>query len=306
VRYLKSYLPMMRGGAIRPGASPTIVREGPASAVVDGDAGMGHVVAHRAAELAIRKVRENGVGMATILVRNSNHFGAADPLALMCAEAGLIGLVLSNSVPFMAAPGSRRPVIGNCACSYGIPARDGDHMVLDIALSQVAGSRVVMAAERGESIPEGWIVDGEGMPTVDASQMGALVPVGGHKGYGLALLVETLAGVLSGAGVTHDVLNYTARPDDPSQTGHAIVTIDPEAFMSRAEFDDRLERLRDEIHAYPKAPDADRIWLPGEMELEHEAKARAEGLEFDAVMWGGLVDMANGLGALDGLEQTRL
>lgn len=304
VRYLKSYLPMMRGGGIRPEASPRVVREGPATAVMDGDAGMGHVVAYKATEHAIGKARENGVGTMTVLVHNSNHFGAADPFALMCAEAGLIGIVLSNSVPMMTAPGSRAAVIGNCAFSYGVPARDGRHMVLDIALSEVAGSRVVMAAERGESIPENWVVDADGKPTANPNEMSALMPVGAHKGYGLALLVETLAGVLSGAGITHQVLNYTIFAEDPSQTGHTIIVVDPEAFMSRAEFDERFDRLREEIHASPVAPGAGRVYLPGELELEHEVSACRDGLTFDPVIWSSLIEIARDHDCLDLLEKS--
>lgn len=307
VRYLPIYVPLMRGGAIRADAQPKVVQETASTAVIDGDAGMGHIVAYRATEHAIRKTRE-GSGTVTVLVRNSNHFGAADYFPLMCAEAGLIGIVLTNSEPVMSAPGSRGSVISNSPFSYGVPGPDGRHMVLDIALSVTAGSRIAMAHERDESIPEGWLTDPEGQPTTDASYIykgGALVPVGSHKGWGLALLVETLSGVLSGAGILTQVLRYYAFPEHPAQTGHAIITIDPETFMPREEFDARFKRMLDEVHAAPRITGADRILVPGEIEFEHEAKSRAGGLELDAHTWSTLLGLAEESGRSDELEEIR-
>jgi LDH2 family malate/lactate/ureidoglycolate dehydrogenase len=249
-----------------------------------------------------------GAGTATVLVRNSNHFGAADYFPLMCAEAGLIGIVLTNSVPVMSAPGSRGAVISNSPFAYGVPGSGGRHMVLDMALSVTAGSRVVMAHERGERIPEGWLTDSEGKPTTDPGDLhkgGALVPVGGHKGWASALLVETLSGVLSGAGILSQVLLYPAFPEQPSQTGHTIIAIDPEAFMSREEFDQRFAHMVGEIHGAPTADPGGRIFVPGEIEFEHEAESLANGLELDAFTWSTLVDLARELGEPSELEAAR-
>lgn len=307
MRYLPIYVPLIRGGAIRSKAHPWIVRETSSTAVMDGDAGMGQIVAYRATEYAIEMIRR-GVGTVTVLVRNSNHFGAADYFPLMCAEAGLIGIVLTNSVPCMSAPGARRAVIGNSPFAFGVPGPDGRNLVLDIALSVTAGSRVVMAHERGERIPEGWLTDPEGRPTTDPGEYhkgGALVPVGAHKGWGLALLVETLSGVLSGAGILSQVLLLPAFPEHPSQTGHTMIVIDPEAFMSREEFNKRLLRMLDEIHTAPTADPDGRIFVPGEIECEHEAESLANGLELDAFTWSILVEMARELGDRDVLESAR-
>jgi LDH2 family malate/lactate/ureidoglycolate dehydrogenase len=307
LRYLPAYVPLIRGGAIRAGARPQVLRETSASAVLDGDAGLGHVVAHRATRLAIDKVRA-GSAMAAVTVRNSNHFGAADTYAVQCAEAGLIGMVFTNATPGMSAPGSRGPVVSTSPIAYGVPSADGRHMVLDVALSVTAGSRVLMAAERGERIPEGWLTDRDGRPTTDPNELlrgGALAPIGGHKGWGLSLLVETLSGVLSGAGMLAEVLLYPAFPETPSGTGHAVIVLDPDAFLEPGEFGARLDRMRDAIHAAPRAEGSDRILVPGELELEHEAESLVNGLELDAFTWSTLIELARDAGLDDVLAGSR-
>jgi ureidoglycolate dehydrogenase (NAD+) len=307
VRFLPIYLPLMRGGGIRPTARPRVVRETASTAVLDGDGGLGQIVAYRAAELGIRKALESS-GAVTVLVRNSNHFGAADYYPLMCAETGLIGLVMTNTPPVMSAPGSRRAVIGNAPVAYGIPGPEGRHLVLDIALSATAGVRVATARQRGEAIPEGWLIDADGRPTTDPGQLahgGSLVPAAGHKGWGLALLVETLAGVLSGAGVLTGVSDWPSLPTVPSRTGHAMIVIDPGAFMDRAEFDARVAEMVETIHAAPTTEETAQVRLPGERALEHETSALAEGLELDAATWHALCGMAAELNLVAELSEAR-
>ena len=297
IRYLPIYLPLLRGGAIRPDARPRVIRETAGSAVIDADAGMGPVAADLAARTAIQKARDNGFG-ATVLIRNSNHFGANGSYALLCAEAGMIGIVMSNSVPVMGAPGAAGKVISNSPVAYAIPAGRGrPPILLDIALSMTAASRILMAAARGTQMDEPVIVQADGTLTRDPAAYlagGALAPLGAHKGYGLAVLVETLAGVLSGAGILGEVLQYRFHPSTPSNTGHAIIAINPEAFMEREEFEARIGRLADEIHAAPPIPGA-RPLLPGEPEAAHAADTERHGLELDAVTWSELEAVAREL-----------
>jgi LDH2 family malate/lactate/ureidoglycolate dehydrogenase len=217
--------------------------------------------------------------------------------------------VLTNSVPVMAAPGSRGQIISNAPFSYGVPVKDGEHMVLDMALSETAGSRVLMAVERGESIPEGWVVNSEGLPTTDPNDLlngGALRGIGNHKGWAIALLTETLAGVLSGAGILSEVLRYRNFPETPSRTGHTIIVLDPEAFMSREEFDARMHQMINEIHDAPTAPGVARVSVPGEPELEHERESLKHGLELDAFTWDTLTQTAQEFGRLSELTAARL
>jgi LDH2 family malate/lactate/ureidoglycolate dehydrogenase len=308
-RYLPTYVPLMRGGAIRTDAKLETVRETVSTAVLDAKDGMGHVMMYQATKFAIDKTRSAGSGCTTVLVRESNHFGAADLYSLMIAEAGYIGIVLTNSVPVMAAPGGRGQIISNAPFSYGVPVKNGNHMVLDMALSETAGSRVLMAVERGEAIPEGWVVNSEGLPTTDPNDLGkggALRGIGNHKGWAIALLTETLSGVLSGAGILSEVLRYRKFPETPSRTGHTIIVLDPEAFISRDEFDARMQQMINEIHSAPTAPGVARVSVPGEPELEHERESLKHGLELDAFTWETLKETAEQFGRLSELNAARL
>lgn len=302
------YLPLVaatiRGGSVRAASRPAIVRETLATAVVDGDGGIGYAVAAKACDIAAQKAR--AAGTATVLVRNSNFFGAASYYTQRLAEQGLIGIVSANSTPGVAAPGTRAPVIGTQPISYGIPDPDGKGtIVLDIAISQVAGTKIRQALERGESIPEGWMLGADGLPTTDPHDLdrgGLMVPFGGHKGFGIGILVEILAGVLSGAGVTHGVLHNDVSA--PSNTGHWVTAIDPEAFMDRAEFNERLGALRAEIHAVPTREGLANAILPGEPEFEHELESIANGLELEGIVWDRVVSVARDLGRLEDLQNT--
>jgi LDH2 family malate/lactate/ureidoglycolate dehydrogenase len=305
IRFLPDYVRQLQNGAMNPKAEPRIVKEGPSTAVMDGDGGIGHVVAYRAMQHAIEKTRDSGTGVTVMLVRNSNHFGGAGYFSYMAAAAGQIAIVLTNSVPVMAAPGSRGAVVSNSPFSYGVPTSDGyGDVMLDVALSKVAGAKVVMAAERGESIPEGWIVDENGEPSTNPSDFlgrGALMPIGDHKGYAIAMLVEILSGVLSGAGITHEVTNHVLDYKTPTNTGHTIITLDVDAFMPAAEFQERMTRLRKEIHDTPTAEGAPPLVLPGEPEHVYERETKAHGLRLDRVVYDGLMDVARELGTTESL-----
>lgn len=266
-------------------SSPTTisrVRENAFSATVDGNAGIGLVVATRANEQAIAKAGETGIGL--VLVRNSNHFGAAGHYALATAAAGYIGLATSNASPIMAVPGSRHKVISNAPLAYAVPT-GGTPVALDIAMSATAGMKIRTAARRGEEIPLGWVVDSEGRPTTDPNAYGdggALAPVGAHKGYGLALLTESLAGALSGAGMTRGVAKWLVDTATPTDAGHAFLAIDVESFMDRDEFYARMQHLVAELHGAETVEGVDQVLVPGDLEQAHEDRARAQGLDLPA------------------------
>ena len=299
VRTLPIHVKTLRDGGTTSPTVPSIVRESSVTAVMDGGGGIGFVVATRAVELAIRKAADAGVGV--VVVRNSNHFGAAGHYALTAAEAGFIGLSTSNASPIMAAAGSRGKVISNAPIAYAVPTGRFP-VVLDIAMSASAGMKVRMAAERGERIPEGWVLDQDGRATTDPRDYaagGALAPLGGHKGYGLALLTEALAGALSGAAMTRAVVPWLVHTDIPTNAGHAFIAFDVEAFMDRAEFYDRMQSLIEEMHAAEPAPGVARVLVPGELEHDSERRARADGLELERVVWSQLEQVAQVLGLAD-------
>jgi LDH2 family malate/lactate/ureidoglycolate dehydrogenase len=180
--------------------------------------------------------------------------------------------------------------------------------VLDIALSVVAGTKIMQLHARGEPVPEGWLIGTDGLPTSDGSVLtagGALVPIGGHKGYGLAILVEAMAGVLAEAAITKQCVTYVTDPDRPGGMGHWVSVWHVDAFTSYDDFGRRLARLREEIHAAPRAINVDRIFLPGEPEVEHEARSRVNGLELPEDIWRRLVALATEMRLEDQLLRSQ-
>ena len=305
VQALPIHVSNLRDGGTTSPTRTTTVRSTAVTAVVDGNAGMGLVVSSEAMAMAIDKAGSSGIGI--VLVRNSNHFGAAGHYALAAAEAGFIGLATSNASPIMTAAGSKKKVISNAPLAYAVPT--GRFPVsLDIAMSASAGFKVRLAAERGEPIPQGWVVDADGLPTTDPAAYahgGALLPVGGHKGYGMAVLTEVLAGALSGAAMTRGVVPWLVDTATPTNAGHAFVAMDVECFMDRGEFYGRMQLLIDELHGAEPAPGVQQVLVPGELEHTKEQHALEHGLELDHVIWHHLEQVAADLDLAAALAAAR-
>ncbi|MGI6037329.1 MAG: Ldh family oxidoreductase [Limnochordia bacterium] len=269
---LPFYVRKLRAGGTKARPNISIVREGISSGLVDGDSGMGQVVATYAMDLAIKKAKETGV--ACIGVRNSEHFGAAARYAMMAARQDMIGITWSNGPPVMAPWGGKAAAMGNQPLAIAVPAK-GKPIVLDMAMSVVAGGKVRMAAKKGEKIPNSWIVNKEGRFSENPNDLpeGALLPIG-YKGYGLAVMGEVLTGVLTGAGILSEVLNWLFNPTEATRTGHMMMAIDIAAYLSVDEFKMRLEQMSAELRNTPKAEGFDRILLPGDLENEREEELR--------------------------------
>ncbi len=280
VKLLPGYLRRLQGGGARPNGRPHVIRDGPAWALVDGDSALGVVIGVFGMRTAIAKARSAGI--AYVGVRNSGHFAAAGYYALMAAKEGLIGLSVANDTPSVIAPGARQAVVGTNPFAYAIPAFRHPPILLDMAISTVAGGKVYQARMLGKPIPDNWIVGLDGQPTTQAElypEQASLVPFGGYKGFGLGLLIETLAGVLSGAAVTFGVASWMAAgADQPTRHGAAFIAIDPSVFGPRDEFLERVDTLIDEIHATPTAAGVERILVPGDREFEQQRRAQREPL----------------------------
>jgi LDH2 family malate/lactate/ureidoglycolate dehydrogenase len=295
---LRGYLKRLQAGGLRPQGRPSVVAEGGAWAIVDGDSALGMISSVFAMNTAIAKARAQGVGY--VGTRNSCHFGAAGYYAWLAAREGLIGMSMANDIPSVAAPGSRGPVTGSNPISYAVPAGRHRAVFLDISIATVAGQKVYAAKDRGEPIPPTWIIGADGRPTTDPSQfpkVGALAPAAGHKGYGLALLVETLSGVLTGAGITWGVHSWISGDlTVPTNRGAAFIAIDCDAIMPNGEFARRAEALVDEIHAAPQADGVDRIWVPGEKEWERYDRAMQAGIPLPSDVVASLRESASLVG----------
>jgi ureidoglycolate dehydrogenase (NAD+) len=299
-RNLRGYLRRLLAGGLRPDGDPHVVAEDGSWAIVDADSSLGMVGSVFAMRVAIEKARVHGI--AYVGVRNSCHFGAAGYYTCLAANDGLIGIAVANDTPSVAAPGSRAPVLGSNPISYAVPAGRHHPMFLDISIATVAGQKVWAARERGLPVPETWLVGPDGRPTSDASlypHSGALAPAAGHKGYGLGLLGETLAGIVSGAAVTWGVLSWMIA-DQAVPTGHGagFIAIDCDAMMPSGQMGRRMEALIDEVHAAPRADGVERLYVPGEMEWERHDRAMTTGIVLAPDLVAALAESA----ALTGLD----
>ncbi len=277
-KQLRGLLRNFRDGKMTLGAAAELVGEGPSWALFDGRRALPMPVSRLAMRTAMDKARATGIAFAG--VRNSGHFGAAGFYAVMAARQGLIGIATCNVDPGVAAPGSRGPVLGTNPLAWAVPSGNDTPPFLDIATSVVAAGKVYAAQAAGTPMPEGWLIDGDGLPTTDPGgypQRGALLPMAGHKGYGIALLIEILTGVLCGGAFGNDVVSWVHGPEPVNQS-FAFIAIDPGAFLPGASFAERVSRLASWIRGAPRAVNAERILLPGDREWAARARALREGV----------------------------
>lgn len=258
---------------INPRPQMQVIVQSDATAVLDADRGMGQVAAHRAMQLAIALAGQYGTG--SVAVRNSNHCGALAYYAEMAVPARCIGFAVTNAGINMAPWGGTQRMVGNNPLAYAIPTPRGWPIVLDMATSVVAGGKLDVAAMRGEAIPLGWALDKEGRPTTDprAARAGSLLPVGGPKGYGLAVVLDILCGVLSGGRFGAGL--------GMRGSSHFFQAIQIERFTPYDAFLERIEQLIAQLKSCPTAPGVERILLPGELEAELKARRLAEGIPLD-------------------------
>lgn len=282
VKNLNNYIIKCEKGGASLTAQPAVVREGVSAALVDANRCLGTVAASFGMELAVKKARKTGI--AIVNVTNSTHFGAAGYYSNMAAKQGMIGIAMSNVDPNMTLPGARCQAIGNSPFSYAVPSKRVPSVFLDIAMSNVAGLKVIKAKNEGKRIPDTWIVDENGKPTTDPSlypEKGALLPVGMHKGYGLAVMVEMLTGVLSGAptSTSGKILSWCFAPETPNNVTHTFIAIDPKMILGNGDIADESEGFAELLRNVPKADGCDRIYTPGEIEWEKHKVAEADGVE---------------------------
>jgi len=263
------------------------IRDEGATALIDGGNGLGQVAGHRAMKMCVQKARQLGIGM--VLVRNTNHIGILAFYTSMAAEQGMVGMVMSNSAPSMPPWGGTEPFLGTNPLSIAIPGTSEGPVILDMSSSVVARGKIRLAQRTKETIPIGWALDETGKPTSDpaAALKGTLLPIGGPKGYGLALMVDVLAGMLSGSQYGPNVKTFH-EPLGPTGIGVFFVAIDIEKFMPLHQFRDLMTSYVGSIKKIKKAKDISRIYLPGEIELEKEKKSLAEGIELSETVVGNL------------------
>ena len=274
VSRVAAYMERLRQGGNRRVARVDVLADFPAGATWDANGSLGQGVAYRAMRAAMDKARNVGVGF--VAIRRNNHTGANAYYVRMAAEEGLIGLAAGNGPPMMAPWGSASPFFSTNPLSFGVPAGEERPIIIDMATSVSARGKIILAAKNGMEIPLGWAVDEQGNDTQapEAALKGVLLPFGGHKGYAVAVMVEVLAGLLSGAGYGPTMNEHYRRHDVPVNSGNLFAAVDVSRFVPLGEFRRGVDGMIQGIHSGRVRPGFEEILLPG----EREARTREERL----------------------------
>ena len=277
---LPQYVRRIEGGGVNRTPGITVSRTAPATALVDGDNGMGHLVMARAAETAVSLAREAGVGW--VGVRRSNHAGPASLYAAMPVSQGMVGIYSAvASANHMAPWGGVDALLGTNPLAIGVPAGDAPPVILDIATTVVSYGTVKAHAMQGKPMPEGWMINrDDGTPLTDParSAAGVLLPIGGYKGAGLAMMLGLLAGTLNRAAVGRGVVDFNADDSTESNTGHFILALDVARFLDPADFAAGVAAHLEELHASARLPGVEAIRLPGEERARRRERRLREGI----------------------------
>jgi LDH2 family malate/lactate/ureidoglycolate dehydrogenase len=265
-------------------------------ALIDGDNGMGHLVMTRAAELAVDKARTAGV--AWVGARMSNHAGPASLYARKVLAHDMIGIYFAvGNANHLPPWGGLDMLLSTNPIAVAVPAGRQTPIVLDMATTVAAYGKVKAKAQRGETMPEGWMIDREGRPLTDPqrAEEGFLLPIGGYKGYGLALVFGLLAGTLNGAAMGKNVIDFNHDYGSATNTGQAIVAIDVAAFGDLQAFKDRIDVLVDDLRQSRRMPHVERIWLPGEQSHAKRIEYHRDGIPISAPLLRILDQLADDL-----------
>lgn len=273
------YIRRLEAGSIRPAPPLQIERTGPATATIDGGDGLGHVAVWHAMNTAMKIAQESGVGF--VGVRNSSHCGALSFYGTQAIEAGLIGWAMTQTdkgvVPF----GGSLPFCGTNPLCFGIPARSGPPILLDMATSTVAGGHIYKARAENRSIPSTWALDAEGKPTTDPHQAVFWTPLGGAKGYGLGVIIDVLTGILCGGAFGPHIPTMYGDYEKTRGLCHLVGAIDYHRFAGSDTFLDQVACMVNELHAVPPAEGFDRVLAPGEPEYLRERARREHGIPLE-------------------------
>ena len=290
-----AYVNRLKLGGAKISPDIKIVKETSNTAVIDGDAGLGMVVADKAARLCREKAEKEG--MACVVVRNSNHFGASAYWNEMIGQDDMIVFSCCNVAPLMAPPGGKAAALGtNPICVY-VPSETHGPLCLDIATSMIAQGKLFDYRLKHQQLQPGWAVDKEGLPTLDPDKAEYLTPFGGHKGYGFAVLVDIMSALLSGGPFGMDVPDMYHDIEKPNQISDCFIALKIDRLRDTKEFRQAVDAYIDYLHSVP-AVEGQKVYFPGEIEQINKAKCRAEGL----MLPEDLVEQLKGLAKDAGIE----
>lgn len=293
IQRLKMYYDRIRQGTQQAHTTVEIIRESPTTAVVDGHNGMGQVIAYRSMQMAIEKARQFGMG--SVAVRNSAHFGIAGYYPLMAAEAGMIGMAFTNARPSIAPTFGVKPMLGTNPIAFGCPTDEPFPFLYDAATSITQRGKLEVYDRIGKAAPAGWVIDQSGQPIIDAHaclegfghETAALLPLGGigetlggHKGYGLATIVEIFSASLQTGSFLYGLTGISADGEkQPNRLGHFFMAINVEAFTELEAFQRTTGEILRELRASTRQPGCERIYTAGEKEYENEQRVRQQGVK---------------------------
>lgn len=281
------YVKRLKEGGLNPNPKITVRETGPVSAVVDGDDGLGHVVAKEAMNVAIRSAKKNGVGFIGVI--NSSHCGALSYFLTQAVEENLIGMAMTHTDKSVVPFGGAEPFFGTNPIAFGFPAKKHKPVILDMATSEVAFGKILHAREAGIDIPPNWGVEGDGNPTIDPHKVSALLPFGGAKGYGLAMVVDILSGILTGSAFGPHVNPMYGGYDKMRKLGHFVCAINPSTFNHGNGFMTNMDQMIDELHQVPPAGSFEKVMVPGEPEQINEAANKKNGIPVPESVYSYLV-----------------
>jgi L-2-hydroxycarboxylate dehydrogenase (NAD+) len=299
---LPQYVRRIRAGGVNVRPNIRVVQETDATALVDGDNGMGHLVMQFAAQVAIKKAEQLGIGW--VGVRQSNHAGPAALYAMMPLHRDMIGIYIAvGSANHMPPWGGVELLLSTNPIAFAIPALEEPPIVLDIATSVTAYGKVKTKAQRGESMPEGWMIDALGRPLTDPkrAEEGFLLPIGTYKGYGLALVFGLLAGTLNGAAFGRDVIDFNKDDKTPTNTGQVIVALDVARFSPVEAFKRKVDEVIRDFRNSQRMPGVDHIRIPGEQSHATWLERSAAGVPINDALLHDFQRVATELG-VDGLR----
>lgn len=296
------YVDRLRSGVMRAVTEPAMVVDTGAVALIDGRDGVGQVLAARAAEEAVARAKVHGV--AAVGVRNSNHFGTAAYFTRMAPPEGCIGMLTTNSSPAMAPWGGREKTVGSNPWSVAAPAGSHPAVVMDISGTTVARGKIYLARQNDAEIPSGWAITADGHPTTDpiAALTGTILPMGGHKGYAISVMMDVLSGVLTGSGFGAQV-SGPYQSEHRSRSGHLFFALNVAAFLPLADFRARVDDLIDELKSTPLAVGFEEVFYPGEPEDRTRTRKEREGIALPAQTVSELVRLARESGVDPTIEE---
>jgi len=293
---MAQYCKRIKAGGVNPRPNIRVIAERASTALVDGDNAMGHLVMKQAAEIAIAKAQETGIGW--VGARMSNHAGPAALYAMMPLAHDMIGLYLAvGSNNHLPPWGGLESLLGTNPIAVAVPALEEPPVVMDMAPTVTAYGKVRLKASRGEQMPVGWMIDKEGKPLTDPKRAdeGHLLPIGDYKGYALSLIIGLLAGSLNRAAIGRDIFDFNKELGRATNTGQSVVALSVEAFAPAAEFKRGVDTMVRAIRDSERLPGVERIWLPGEQSHTKRLDREKNGIPLPPSLRKSLDDLATDL-----------